>query len=349
MGRTLWKSWECEHCGHVNDQVQKFCGNCGQEMPAEPSLIESDYQQEADYKGAAGRGEYRVKLLKLKSEKERNNQIRSRSIANGTVIVILICIVWLFVAIVDGNSGGAVWAILCALLAFLTGCVWGIVTPRALKEQEAEIQKYTDLAEKERAENKIQCNVPKDAPVTVFTYRDSELSQDCACQTYVFDNKLCFYAVNLNKYVEYFDIDIDAIQFFRQEGEVYRETKISGGGGGGSSIAGAVVGGVIAGPAGAVIGSRRKTQEIKSELITHDERITLLITQENEYKFRYKDYDVFMQLIPQKAEKNVAMEYMQSDKRSAAEKIKEIAALRDAGIINEEEFQEKKTELLSRI
>lgn len=71
-------------------------------------------------------------------------------------------------------------------------------------------------------------------------------------------------------------IPIEDILYFKESGQIYRDTIISGGGGqvGGSSIPGAIIGGVIAGPAGAIIGSRTKStiEPIKTEIKETDER-----------------------------------------------------------------------------
>ncbi|WP_010243672.1 hypothetical protein [Acetivibrio cellulolyticus] len=73
-----------------------------------------------------------------------------------------------------------------------------------------------------------------------------------------------------------YTILLDKIEYYATRGEIVHENKITGGGGGGSSIKGAVIGGVIAGEAGAIIGSRKKLDPIKSELIAHDNRETFL-------------------------------------------------------------------------
>ena len=59
-----------------------------------------------------------------------------------------------------------------------------------------------------------------------------------------------------------------------QEGNVHYTTEVQGGGGGGSSIKGAVIGGVIAGEAGAIIGSRKSTDPITSSTKQIDDRTT---------------------------------------------------------------------------
>lgn len=82
-------------------------------------------------------------------------------------------------------------------------------------------------------------------------------------------------------------ITLKDIEYFISQGEIYRETRISGGGGGGSSLGGAVIGGVIAGEAGAIIGSRKAGTPITSRLVTHDEREVILY---------YYDYGVTKEL-----------------------------------------------------
>lgn len=95
------------------------------------------------------------------------------------------------------------------------------------------------------------------------------------------------------------------IEYFSIDGEIYRENKISGGGGGGSSVSGAIIGGIIAGDAGAIIGSRKKTEEIKSELITHDTRAAYInIFDANEQRFslwiKFNYVSVLQELLPEK-------------------------------------------------
>lgn len=90
-------------------------------------------------------------------------------------------------------------------------------------------------------------------------------------------------------------IDFASIDKFTQEGEVYRETKVSGGG---VNVGGAVAGGVLLGGAGAILGGR---EQIKSDVIEHDSRQTqLFISKPNdlEISFSVDSYRTFQQLIP---------------------------------------------------
>ncbi|KUO75744.1 MAG: hypothetical protein APF81_17865 [Desulfosporosinus sp. BRH_c37] len=99
-------------------------------------------------------------------------------------------------------------------------------------------------------------------------------------------------------------ISVDNIKSFTRKGDIRTETRVTGGGGGGSSIKGAVIGEVIAGPAGAIIGSRKKNEAIKTENIVIDERQTIMeIDHNGERKFLFFDskaYEVFLQMIPEK-------------------------------------------------
>ena len=157
-----------------------------------------------------------------------------------------------------------------------------------------------------------------------------------------------------------FQISIKDIVKFEKEGEVFRENKISGGGGGGSSIGRAIVGGVVAGGAGAIVASRKETEAIKSELITHDDRTCRLTYMENNIKqimlFDYLDYKTFKELIPEKdisvideiRRRNVIDEHT-SPQTDNIQKIRDLGTLRDEGILTQEEFEEKKKELLKKV
>jgi len=163
--------------------------------------------------------------------------------------------------------------------------------------------------------------------------------------------------------VKIFTIPISQIEYFAKRGEIFRENKISGGGGGGSSIGGAVAGQLIAGGVGAVIGSRKKINEIKSELITHDTRETFLNYFDDNKKrhslfFDVYAYQIFNDLIPEK-EYNILSAIKSSDiiknqintgnKTSVTDQLRELAKLRDDGIITDDEFNEKKKQLLDKI
>ena len=184
---------------------------------------------------------------------------------------------------------------------------------------------------------------------------------------WIANNELCFFPAYCTyseiEKAKVFKVHLEKVEYYAIKGEVVHENKISGGGGGGSSLKGAVVGGVIAGGAGAVIGSRKKTDPIKSELITHDNRETFLnFFDNNNVKhsmfFEYKDHDSFKELIPEKdynivntIQTNLILSKVISESESGnvADKIRELAKLKDEGILTEQEFSEKKKALLDKI
>lgn len=157
-------------------------------------------------------------------------------------------------------------------------------------------------------------------------------------------------------------VPVSQIEYFSKRGEVFRENKISGGGGGGSSIGGAVAGGLIAGEAGAVIGSRKKVNEIKSELITHDTRETFVNyfvgNERHSLFFDNNAFQTFNDLIPEKefsivnavkSSELIKNQVSASSQKSVTDQLRELAKLRDDGIITENEFNEKKKQLLDKI
>lgn len=169
-----------------------------------------------------------------------------------------------------------------------------------------------------------------------------------------------------DEYEKFFSLKvmpIKDIEYYSTRGEIYRENRISGGGGGGSSLKGAVIGGAIAGDVGAVIGSRKKTEEIKSELITHDTRETFI----NFYDtsgikrsifFDFSEYQKLKEIIPQKdfpivealRQKDIILKSSTANSTiKVTEQIRDLSQLRDDGIITTEEFEMKKKELLSQI
>lgn len=163
------------------------------------------------------------------------------------------------------------------------------------------------------------------------------------------------------------DVPIEKIQYFAKEGDVQYTTKVSGGGGGGYSVAGAIVGGLIAGEAGAVIGSRKKVNDVVSKTETHDSRKTILryFNEDSVEILSFNGFGLYEYLlgkIPEKDLLTIQLQQMSSEKASlndatatqrpqpdAIEQIEKLAALKDKGIISDEEFQKKKEELLAKL
>ena len=91
-------------------------------------------------------------------------------------------------------------------------------------------------------------------------------------------------------------IPLDRIEKFERGGEVYRDTRVSGG----IDLGGAVAGGLLMGGIGAVIGGM---VPVTSTTVTHDTRETLLLLEGVEslaIYFPMEAYDVFLRLMPAK-------------------------------------------------
>lgn len=156
--------------------------------------------------------------------------------------------------------------------------------------------------------NKIKYEVPRntsDYKVITYFRGHPKLCNQLSYMVWIKDSNWNLVDSNLGLTCEGgVKIPLDNIKSFTRKGDIRTETRISGGGGGGSSIKGAVIGEMLAGPAGAIIGSRKKNDAIKTENVVIDERQTIMeIEQHDERRFLFFDskaYDVFLQMIPEK-------------------------------------------------
>lgn len=196
------------------------------------------------------------------------------------------------------------------------------------------------------------------------------MTQKCAIDTLLFvmkDTLACKVDDSkLNDYIYVKKIPVESIKFYQKSGDIQREVKITGGGGGGSSIEGAVVGGLIAGEAGAVIGSRKKTDPIKSETVVHDEREVVLYYYENEndtilqkMTFFEDAYKIFLSWIPGKEyqavnatvkaeqiEVSVPTKSTEVSTNTLTAELLELVKLKESGVLTEEEFVLAKKKML---
>jgi hypothetical protein len=187
------------------------------------------------------------------------------------------------------------------------------------------------------------------------------------------NNCLCFFPskqIKINNFssdgtirkdIYLYKIPLGNISYYAVEGEVIHENKISGGGGGGADVGGAIVGGLIAGAAGAIIGGRKKIESIKSELVTHDNRSTILYfkdvnNKEQKLVFTFLSHEKIIELLQENSVdiKNtktnneiLSKQIATNSSPSLAYQIRELGKLRDEGLITEREFQQKKKQLLN--
>ncbi|QPW61997.1 SHOCT domain-containing protein [Clostridium botulinum] len=215
------------------------------------------------------------------------------------------------------------------------------------KNEEIKNQKYI-------SENKISHDAMEVNCVNPFN--------NIILKAWIDNNNLCFAGINYMDNIKRFEIPKKSINSFLRQGDVYNEVKISGGNieGGGSSISGAIIGGAMAGGAGAIIGSRKKikSEEINSENIRIDKRQTILEYMENEeYKHLFFDsyaYDILIKLIPEKEiefvkQRNKNINNFNQTNNDVYKNIRELSKLKNEGILSNEEFLEKKKELLNML
>lgn len=256
-------------------------------------------------------------------------------------------------------------------ILIVIGVVVGINKRAENKEKERIQNESREAGKKKYLEAKSRIVIPNNSLEVQCNVGTSihgiEVQQNAFLSMWIADNNLCLFPAyppeNEVGKIEKIQIPVKDIEYYATRGEIVHETKISGGGGGGSSIGGAVVGGVIAGGAGAVIGSRKKTDPIKSELITHDNRETFLnyFSSTNTRKtvfFAFRDYSKFNDLIPEKAYDIVSAVknkllinkgISENTTMTITDQIRELAKLKDEGILTEEEFSVKKKALLEKI
>lgn len=139
---------------------------------------------------------------------------------------------------------------------------------------------------------------------------------------------------------------IGNIQYFQRDGQLTKETRVTGVERK-PNMAGAIIGGAIAGGTGAIIGATSGTTTINSHTITHDTRTTLLVHQNKVYKLAPKDYEVLLALIPEKEITVVKSSKQRSKTTDTVEKMRQLNMMKEEGLITQSEYDTKKAEILN--
>lgn len=155
---------------------------------------------------------------------------------------------------------------------------------------------------------------------------------------------------DIGKYV----IKFENVLYFSRYGDFYTTMNIEGGD---SSFSSAFLGYLIAGDVGAIVASRKP---VTSDTIVNDNRETLLVIKENDKEkylfFEPKLYEVLMRNIPNKEMNNIMKTMVGNknikndkyDKYDKYDKLVKLGDMRDKGYISDEEFNNLKTELISK-
>lgn len=160
------------------------------------------------------------------------------------------------------------------------------------------------------------------------------------------------------------EFQISKIKYYYTSGDKYYENKISGGGSTGPNVAGAIIGEQIAGIGGAIVMGQSKTNPIESKLIVHDERRTVIAYREDQgmitkYLLPFDFYEVLYDVIPDLSRDAVenplkkAQAYTKQEQGISSDqieaKLKKLLDLRNSGLIDDQDYQEQKSKLLSKM
>ena len=169
-------------------------------------------------------------------------------------------------------------------------------------------------------------------------------------------------------------IKIKDIKYYHVVGEMHTTTSISGGGGGGYSLSGAIVGSLVAGEAGAIIGSRQPVNPIVSSTDVHDTRRVELLFRRNScvdtMVLGYDILDYLKKWLPEKEYTYVLTEKddiyddeyddeedddeaynepYQDDPSDVKSRLIKLNELKEDGLITKAEYAAKKKEILASI
>lgn len=152
-------------------------------------------------------------------------------------------------------------------------------------------------------------------------------------------------------------IPFEQIMFYTKDGNISYTNKILNDGKG-VSVSGAIVGGLIAGDAGAIIGAGKDAHKIKSVTETHDEVHTFIYYGKDNENVKIADvkgqkfYAHILQILPSKEYnyvKNATLDSTLKENGSAKDSLIRLKDLYDSGLIDETEYKTKKEEILHQL
>lgn len=152
-----------------------------------------------------------------------------------------------------------------------------------------------------------------------------------------------------SKDIRLYQIKKSNIEYYKISGDKRAETRVQTNNTG-VNVKGAVVGGLIAGEAGAIIGSQHNRNNVYSTTHHFDERYVELFYRNadvtDKLKLSITAYSLLEKWFPDK-EYGYVISHPANNRTDPFEEIKKYKDLLDTGIITQEEFDKKKKELLN--
>lgn len=149
--------------------------------------------------------------------------------------------------------------------------------------------------------------------------------------------------------IKLYQIRKSDIEYYRMCGDKRAETKVQTGNTG-VNVKGAIVGGIIAGEAGAVIGSQHNRNNVFSTTQHFDDRYVELLYKNsgvtNKLKLSVTAYTYLEDWYPDK-EYGYVISHSKASDNEPFDEIKKYKDLLDTGIITQDEFEKKKKDLLN--
>lgn len=238
----------------------------------------------------------------------------------------------LIISIVVGVMGGVAFLFIAPFLP----------QPKQVKDYDLQCEKNSELYNK-------AYNIDKNGKGAMLNNINGNTT-DTEIILWIENNNLCFvsnyYREDFGKYT----IPFNNIVYFVRDGDFYTETTME------VKRSGRVLGGLIAGADGLILGTNNKTINTTKEI---DKRQTILYLEDNGKEdviiFDTNTYEYFMSKIPQFEYKKVVtfsnkkQEANVNSNEDNIAKLKELAKLKDDGILSESEFEKKKKDILNRI
>lgn len=261
----------------------------------------------------------------------------------------------------------------CLIVAAICGGIASAIDGSQERSAEKNSNIFLENVQKVCEKNGIGYKEPKSIKITLpnnFGYRfdyENEVMVNYSNETmkvalYWIDketNELCFVSAN-----KLFTLDIDKIKMYTLDGSV-RYNSIVKNDGKNISLSGAILGSAIAGPAGMVIGATKDRNNITTDIEKTDERKVYIYYENEQGEIKMVSvekcswcehfyFDNFMRKeFPDKSDTYLTAHQEKNDKSNNNESLEDnlsrLKKLYEDGLIDKNDYEEKKKELLNKL